>query len=52
MVNSVYAISMPDGKNYFNTFYVCFDGMKKGWIEGCMRVVGIDGCFLKGITKG
>lgn len=43
---------MPDGTNYFSKFYVCFDGVKKGWKQGCRRVIGIDGCFLKGIISG
>ncbi|XP_052627051.1 uncharacterized protein LOC128133592 [Lactuca sativa] len=43
---------MPDGKNYFGKFYVCFDALKKGWKEGCMKIIGLDGCFLKGICKG
>ena len=42
----------PDDKCYFSKMYVCFDGVKKGWIEGCRRVIGLDGCFLKGICKG
>ena len=43
---------MPDGKNYFSKFYVCFDGVKRGWLDGCRKVIGIDGCFLKGIVAG
>ena len=43
---------MPDGKNYFSKFYVCFDGVKKGWMEGCRKIIGLDGCFIKGICKG
>ena len=43
---------MPDGKNYFSKFYVCFDALKKGWKEGCRKIIGLDGCFLKGICKG
>ena len=42
----------PDGKKYFNKFYCCFQGVKQGWIEGCRRVIGLDGCFLKGVCKG
>lgn len=42
---------MPDGKNYFSKFYVCFDALKKGWKEGCRKIIGLDGCFLKGICK-
>ncbi|GJT76352.1 transposase, MuDR, plant [Tanacetum coccineum] len=44
--------NMPDGKNYFKTFYVCFKGVKQGWLQGCRRVIGLDGCFLKTICKG
>ena len=42
----------PDDKSYFSKMYVCFEGVKRGWIEGCRRVIGLDGCFLKGIYKG
>jgi len=41
-----------DGKNHFRKFYVCFAGLKNGWLEGCRRVISLDGCFLKGICKG
>ncbi|GJT78122.1 transposase, MuDR, plant [Tanacetum coccineum] len=44
--------SIPDGKNYFNWFYVCFKGLREGWLQGCRRVIGLDGCFLKTICKG
>ncbi|GKF72821.1 hypothetical protein Tco_0208935 [Tanacetum coccineum] len=43
---------MPDGKNYFSRFYVCFKGLKEGWLQGCRRVICLDGCFLKTICKG
>ncbi|KAL4586919.1 hypothetical protein LXL04_011567 [Taraxacum kok-saghyz] len=43
---------MPDDTNYFSKLYVCFDGVKKGWKQGCRRVIGIDGCFLKEIISG
>ncbi|GJT37680.1 hypothetical protein Tco_0937545 [Tanacetum coccineum] len=33
--------NMPDGKNYFKTFYVCFKGVKQGWLQGCRRVIGL-----------
>nr|KAJ0200024.1 hypothetical protein LSAT_V11C600334040 [Lactuca sativa] len=42
---------MPDGKNYFSKFYVFFDALKKGWKEGCRKIIGLDGYFLKGIYK-
>lgn len=31
----------------FKRLFVCFDGVAKGWIEGCSRVLCIDSCFLK-----
>ncbi|XP_052625699.1 uncharacterized protein LOC128132783 [Lactuca sativa] len=43
---------MPDGTTYFSKFYVCFKGLKDGWIEGCRRVIRLDGCFLNGICRG
>lgn len=43
---------MPDGKTYFNCFYVCFKALKEGWLAGCRRIIGLDGCFLKTICKG
>ncbi|KAL4560719.1 hypothetical protein LXL04_032873 [Taraxacum kok-saghyz] len=33
-------------------FYVCFKNFKDGWIRGCRRVIGLDGCFLKGRVNG
>ncbi|XP_059306282.1 uncharacterized protein LOC132057682 [Lycium ferocissimum] len=36
------------GVNLFKYFYVCFDAMKRGWLEGCRKIIGFDGCFLKG----
>ncbi|GJS17730.1 hypothetical protein Tco_0412202 [Tanacetum coccineum] len=40
------------GKSYFKRFYICFKGMKDGWLEGCRRVIGLDGCFLKHTCRG
>ncbi|GKB10222.1 hypothetical protein Tco_0844145 [Tanacetum coccineum] len=39
-----------DFNNYsqpvFHRMYVCFKGVKDGWIAGCRKVIGIDGCFI------
>nr|XP_016474305.1 PREDICTED: uncharacterized protein LOC107796090 [Nicotiana tabacum] len=40
------------GKHLFVYFYVCFDALKKGWLEGCRGISGFDGYFLKGLYKG
>ncbi|XP_019242569.1 PREDICTED: uncharacterized protein LOC109222702, partial [Nicotiana attenuata] len=41
-----------DGKLVFSKIYVCLHAMKRGWLEGCRRIIGLDGCFLKGVCKG
>ncbi|CAI9304145.1 unnamed protein product [Lactuca saligna] len=41
-----------DGSLIFERLYVCFKGVRDGWVEGCRQIIGIDGCFLKGICKG
>ncbi|GJX40185.1 hypothetical protein Tco_0255175 [Tanacetum coccineum] len=40
-----------NGKTHFHRFYVCFKAMKEGWSAGCRKVIGLDGCFLKGTVK-
>nr|GFB06144.1 hypothetical protein CTI12_AA439960 [Tanacetum cinerariifolium] len=44
--------TMSDGSIYFNSYYVCFKGIKDGWINGCRKVIGLDGCFLKSVCEG
>ncbi|KAG5606108.1 hypothetical protein H5410_027600, partial [Solanum commersonii] len=39
-------------KNLFVYFYVCFDALKRGWLEGCRKIIGLGGWFLKGLCKG
>ncbi|CAI9266449.1 unnamed protein product [Lactuca saligna] len=43
---------MPDSTTLFSKFYVCFKAVRDGWLEGCRPVIGLDGCFLKGIVRG
>ena len=31
----------------FWRMYVCFDACKKGFMAGCRKVVGLDGCFFQ-----
>ncbi|GJS79484.1 gag-pol polyprotein [Tanacetum coccineum] len=37
---------MPDGKTYFKCFYVCFKGLKQGWLEGRRRNLSTRPCFF------
>lgn len=32
--------------------YICFDDVKKNWLEGCRPIIGLDGCFLKTYCRG
>jgi len=40
------------GEEVFNRFYVCFDAIKRTWIESCRPLIGVDGTFMKGKVKG
>ena len=31
----------------FQRLFVCFDGLKNGWLEGCIKLICVDACFLK-----
>ncbi|XP_019248524.1 PREDICTED: uncharacterized protein LOC109227781 [Nicotiana attenuata] len=48
----VKAEDQGDGKLVFSKIYVCLHAMKRGWLEGWRRIIGLDGCFLKGVCKG
>ncbi|GKD70667.1 hypothetical protein Tco_1324757, partial [Tanacetum coccineum] len=30
-------VNTSDGNNYFSSYYVCFKGVKDGWINGCRK---------------
>ncbi|XP_078445752.1 uncharacterized protein LOC144714836 [Wolffia australiana] len=36
----------------FKRLYICFDSLARGFLEGCRRVIGLDGCFLKTKMRG
>ncbi|XP_021859367.1 uncharacterized protein [Spinacia oleracea] len=38
--------------NVFERLYICFDAIKKGFLAGCRKFFGINGCFLKGPFGG
>ena len=31
--------------------FVYFEAIKSGWKVGCRPLIGLDGCFLKGVCK-
>ncbi|KAL0328004.1 UNVERIFIED_CONTAM: hypothetical protein Scaly_2233000 [Sesamum calycinum] len=40
------------GVSKFGKFYICFNGLKQGFVSGCRPIVGVDGCHLKGPHGG
>ncbi|XP_062021152.1 uncharacterized protein LOC133737652 [Rosa rugosa] len=36
----------------FHRLYICLAACKKGWIEGCRPLIGLDGCHIKGQHPG
>ena len=36
----------------FHKLFVCFDGLKKQWLEGCRKIICVDVCFLKTFIGG
>lgn len=36
----------------FQKIYICISAIKEGFSAGCRKIVGLDGCFLKGLVKG
>ncbi|WVZ99338.1 hypothetical protein U9M48_044659 [Paspalum notatum var. saurae] len=36
----------------FQRMYICLDACKRGFMAGCRKVVGLDGCFFKDATNG
>jgi hypothetical protein len=42
----------PEIPPKFHRLYMSFAAMKKGFLDGCRPVIGVDGCFLKRPFKG
>ena len=36
----------------FHRLFICFNGLKKGWWEGCLKIICVDACFLKTFLSG
>ncbi|WVZ71885.1 hypothetical protein U9M48_020417, partial [Paspalum notatum var. saurae] len=36
----------------FKRMYICLEACKKGFMAGCRKVIGLDGCFFKGANSG
>ncbi|XP_071901078.1 uncharacterized protein [Coffea arabica] len=42
----------PKGQQRFQRLYMCFHGVKQGFLGGCRPLIGVDGTFLKGTVGG
>lgn len=42
----------PDQAPIFHRMYICFGALKENFKNGCRPMIGLDGCFLKGLVKG
>nr|XP_027093781.1 uncharacterized protein LOC113714186 [Coffea arabica] len=40
------------GKGRFERLYICFAGVKHGFLAGCKQFIGVDDTFLKGLVGG
>ncbi|XP_048490075.1 uncharacterized protein LOC104886319 [Beta vulgaris subsp. vulgaris] len=40
------------GAPVFQRFFTCFEGLQKGFMEGCRKVICVDACFLKTFLGG
>ncbi|KAK4257633.1 hypothetical protein QN277_007196 [Acacia crassicarpa] len=43
---------LEHGRKIFKRMYVCFNASKVGWKVACRSLIGVDGTFLKGKTRG
>ncbi|CAH9121379.1 unnamed protein product, partial [Cuscuta epithymum] len=43
---------VPEAPSVFQRIYMCLGPVKRGFLQGCRKVIGLDGCFLKGQLKG
>ncbi|CAH9070537.1 unnamed protein product [Cuscuta europaea] len=44
--------ALKEGRRVFKRMFVCFAALRQNWLAGCRRIIGVDGCFLKGVCKG
>ncbi|XP_033136844.1 uncharacterized protein LOC103839506 [Brassica rapa] len=48
----VETVKNKEGQDVFDRFYVCLDVLRRTWKSTCRPIIGVDGCFLRGKTKG
>ncbi|GAA0173330.1 hypothetical protein LIER_26970 [Lithospermum erythrorhizon] len=48
----VKTIDTGDGNKRFHRIYICWAACKEGFKSGCRKIIGVDGCHLKGKYGG
>ncbi|CAN0907853.1 hypothetical protein LINGRAHAP2_LOCUS25024 [Linum grandiflorum] len=50
----VVEVDPVEGEDYvlFKRMYIGFSCLRKGFLKGCRKLIGLDGCFLKGEVQG
>ncbi|RYQ99210.1 hypothetical protein Ahy_B07g087108 [Arachis hypogaea] len=43
---------IPQSLPLFGKLYICLEACKRGFKAGCRKLIGLDGCFLKGYFGG
>ncbi|XP_059310363.1 uncharacterized protein LOC132061605 [Lycium ferocissimum] len=43
---------IPNEPQRFQRIYTCFAACKLGFVVGCRKILGVDGCWLKGLMYG
>lgn len=52
MSNKANTVVIKMDGNVFESIYICFDGLRKGFLAGCRPFISLNGCFLKGPYGG
>ena len=45
-------LDKDSGKQRFQRLYICFEALKRGFKSGCRKIIGVDGCHLRGPHSG
>ncbi|XP_071933402.1 uncharacterized protein [Coffea arabica] len=45
-------LDKDSGKQRFQRLYICFEALKRGFKSGCRKIIGVDGCHLRGPHPG
>ncbi|XP_051149807.1 uncharacterized protein LOC127264368 [Andrographis paniculata] len=50
--NLILDVNGDSDPHVLRIMYYCLSGLRDGFLDKCRMIIGLDGCFLKGIYKG